>query len=501
MIVGIDLGTTNSAIAFVDEKGIPQIISNKDGERITPSVILFEGDIPVVGLSAKINSISDPLNTVQFVKRQMGNTNFSFMKEDGEEFTTEELSAIIIKRLKQDAEDFFGKTIDRAVVTVPAYFDEVQRKATQDSAKIAGLYILKIINEPTAAALAYGYYNKDVNENLMVYDLGGGTFDVTVMNVKNNEIIIKATGGDRNLGGFDFDNKIIEYIRSEFLNQHGIDLYDDLNTIQELREKAEVCKKILSTREKSLVVISSQGQTLKIELTREKFNKMISPLLNRTIFIMNSVLEDSNLVWSNIDKILLVGGSTRINLLSDLIYNETGKMPSKEVNPDEVVAIGASIQAHIIDCEDGGKDVFQGTKISDVNSHSLGIVAFDNSSAKESNVIILKKNTIIPAKASRIFYTSVDNQEYIEIRVTEGEDDEIQYVRIIGVAKIKLSSRPAGSPLKIIVSYDENGIVHVTALDGINNKELKNIDIDRKANLSDEEIVCKKNKITKLSIQ
>jgi molecular chaperone DnaK len=250
MIIGIDLGTTNSAVAYVDDNGNPQVITNRDGDRTTPSVVLFDSESPVVGAVAKSNSVTDPLNVIQFVKRQMGNTSYKFIREDGENFTPEELSAIILKKLKEDAEEFLGEKVDKAVITVPAYFDDAQRKATQDAGAIAGLKVLKVLNEPTAAALAYGATKNNQPQNIMVYDLGGGTFDVTVMSIGNGEVTIKATGGDRNLGGFDFDNKIIEYVVNEFESQFGIDLYDDDVAMQELREKAEACKKTLSSRSK-----------------------------------------------------------------------------------------------------------------------------------------------------------------------------------------------------------------------------------------------------------
>lgn len=500
MIIGIDLGTTNSAVAYVDESGNPQIINNRDGERTTPSVILFEDGTPVVGSVAKSSSISDPLNVVQFVKRQMGNTSYKFLNEQDQEFTPEELSAIILKKLKEDAEDALGYRINKAVITVPAYFDDAQRKATQDAGAIAGLDVLKVINEPTAAALAYGVRQSGGNQNVMVYDLGGGTFDVTLMNFNEHDITILGTDGDRNLGGFDFDNKIIEYIVNEFEEQHGIDLYDDEVALQELREKSEACKKTLSNRNKAMINISSQGKTLKVEITKDQFDSMIDALIDRTTFIMTNVLEDAGMRWSDIDKILLVGGSTRVKRVHEAIQKVSGIKPSGEVNPDEVVAIGAALQAYLLDEHNNSNSELSKKIIRDVNSHSLGIAA-NNDNDVRVNCIVVPRNTIIPCEHYDDFFTLYDNQEFIELEVTEGEDEDIDYVKIIGTSQIKLRPRPAGSPIRIFIGYDENAVVHVRVMDLISNEDLGEMYIERNSNLSDQEIIEKKDKIAKLDIE
>lgn len=504
MIVGIDLGSTNSAMAYIDKNGNPQIIPNREGERITPSVILFEGDTPIVGSVAKNDSITDPLNTVQFVKRQIGNPGFKFINENGESFTPEELSALILKRLKMDAEEYLGEEIDSAVITVPAYFDDTQRRATWDAGEIAGLNVLKIINEPTAAALSYGLLQKQEKQTIMVYDLGGGTFDVTIMSLSDEEVNICATGGDRNLGGFDFDNKIIEYIQKAFENEHGIDIYDDFIAMQELREKAEACKKTLSSRKKTLINISSEGKSLRQEVTRENFNSMIEPLINRTILIMRSVLEDAAMEWEDIDKILLVGGSTRVKLVNEIIENETGIKPSSEINPDEAVAIGAAIQAQICSMANGtGNDTTSNANkvIKDVNSHSLGVICNNFNTGELMNQIILPRNTQIPASYSQVFTTNHDNQEYVELQVTEGEDEDPAYVRIIGRSLINLPPRPKGSPLRIIISYDENGLIHADAFDELTQDSLGEMKISREANLAPEDVAAKVDKVSKIHIE
>lgn len=499
MIIGIDLGTTNSAVAHIDKNGNPQIITNREGERVTPSVILFEDDTPVIGSIAKSSSVSDPYNVVQFVKRQMGTSNYKFISEDGEEFTSEELSAFILKRLKEDTESYLGEKIEKAVITVPAYFDDAQRKATQDAGAIAGLDVVKIINEPTAAALAYGITKSDESQNIVVYDLGGGTFDVTVMRIGEGEVVIKATGGDKNLGGFDFDNKIIEYVINKFEEEHDIDLYDDDVALQDLREKAEACKKMLSSRNKANISIVSQVKALKAEITKELFDEMIEPLLDRTTLIMNTVIEEAGLNYGEIDKILLVGGSTRVKRVSEIILKTTGINPSNEVNPDEVVAIGAAYQGYILNDDISQEDKKINHKVIDVNSHSLGIEALNND-GEMKNYIIMPKNTPLPAERESEFYTSFDGQEVIELKIIEGEDEDLEYVNVIGTAILNIKNRPKDSPIKVIISYDTNSIVHVKVIDLISNEDLGEMNIERKANLSQDDVVSKTLKISKINI-
>ncbi|MEC2075951.1 Hsp70 family protein [Metabacillus fastidiosus] len=509
MKVGIDLGTTNCAVAYIDENGIPQIVSNREGERTTPSVVYFEEGTAVVGKSAKLVSVTDPENTVQFVKRQMGNPDYKFPLESGDKLTPEELSAIILKRLIEDAEESLGGKITDVVITVPAYFNDVQRKATQDAGKLAGVNVLKVINEPTAAALAYGLgrkENKEQTQNILVYDLGGGTFDVTVMSLSADKVRIRATGGDKNLGGFDFDNSIFNYVADQLEEEHGIDIYDDEVAMQELREKSEDCKKVLKTRKKAIVNISSQGKSSKITITKEQFDSMISSLLNRTVLIMKGVLEDAVMDWNDIDKILLVGGSTRINTVSEVIESASGITPSSELNPDEVVAIGAAIQAQLLSssAEYAERDHKNRavTKVIDVNSHSLGILVFDDKSEGKMNSIILPKNTEIPADISKTYYTSVENQTELHIEVTEGDSEDPHDVQIIGDTYVKLAGNaPLGSPLEFTVSYDESGVVHVFAKDRYNNEDLGEILIERKSNLSELEINEKSSKLLNFEIE
>lgn len=501
MLIGIDLGTTNSAISYIDENGNPLIIPNREGERTTPSVIFFEDDTPIIGQAAKSISVSDPFNTVQFVKRQMGNESFQFITESGIVFSTEELSALILKRLKEDAEEYLGQEITKVVITVPAYFDDAQRQATIDAGTIAGLEVLKVINEPTAAALAYGLRKGEEDQNILVYDLGGGTFDVTILQFTQEEIRVKATGGDRNLGGFDFDNNIMNYAQGKFEEEHGIDLYDDEIALQELREKSEACKKTLSTRKKATIMISSQGKSSRIEITKELLDDLNASLLNRTALIMETVLNDANLTWQEIDKVLLVGGSTRIPLVRDLIEKTTGITPSSDINPDEAVTLGAAIQTLLLEENNDNKKTPL-TKITDVNSHSLGTLTRDSETKKMVNSIILPKNTELPASNSEVYYTSADNQKQIKLQITEGEDEDPEYVRIIGETVIELDGNlPAGSPLKITISYDSNGLIHAYAQDETTKKHLGELKINRSSNLTEEKVKEKKKKLLLIDVE
>lgn len=502
LLIGIDLGTTNSAVSYIDENGKPVIIPNREGERTTPSIIFFEDDTPVIGSSAKSMAVSDPFNTVQFVKRQMGNKSFSFHTDSGASYTTEELSALILKRLKVDAENYLEREITKAVITVPAYFDDTQRRATIDAGTIAGLNVLKVINEPTAAALAYGLRQGPEEQNVLVYDLGGGTFDVTILSIAENEIKVKATGGDRNLGGFDFDNKIMELVQNKFEEEHSVDLYDDEIALQELREKSEASKKILTSRKKTIINLTSQGKSMKVEITKEMFEDMIASLLHRTSLIMEMVLDDANYKWTDIDKVLLVGGSTRIPAVSEIIEKMTGKSPSTDVNADEAVALGAAIQTMLLNDEEMAESTKPKKKIVDVNSHSLGILSIDQDSGNLMNSIILPKNTELPASKSEVYYTTVENQKGIQLQVTEGEDEDPEYVRIIGEADIQLENGlPEGAPLRITISYDDNGLIHAFAQNEATGMNLGELKIDRTDNLSKDNVDEKQRKLLLVEVE
>lgn len=365
-----------------------------------------------------------------------------------------------------------------------------------DAGKIAGLEVLSIINEPTAAALSYGIDKKE-DQCILVYDLGGGTFDVTIMNISEHDIVIKATSGDRNLGGFDVDNAIMMYVSDIAMEQHNIDLLDDDTVMQDLRIKAETLKKTLSSREKASISILAQGKPIKVEITRDELNAMIKEnFLDRTVDIMDMAREDADIPWSAIDKILLVGGSSRMPAVRNVIKQVTGIEPSAEVNPDECVALGAAYYASSLKPSD---TPVKEKKIIDVNSHSLGVISYDDND-QPMNSIVLKRNQPIPAMDEKIFYTQSDNQTEILLQVTEGEDEDVDYIKIIGTTKLKLKPHAAGAEIKISISYDRDGIVHVRVFDMEDNRDLGEMEIERKSNLSREEVEKSKNKMDAIKI-
>ena len=501
-VVGIDLGTTYSAVAVVNQYGKPEILTNREGERITPSVVLFEGEDPIVGSIAKRSAVANPFNVIQFVKRQMGDKSWKFRTESAEAYTPEEISAMILRRLKEDAEALLGTEIQDAVITVPAYFDDAQRKSTQDAGKIAGLNVLRIINEPTAAALAYGLDKLDQNQTILVYDLGGGTFDVTIMRLSSKGLRVLSTGGAKNLGGFDWDNAIMNYLNEEFKKRGGMDLLDDPMLEQDLREKAEIAKKTLSSRQRTTVFLSAGGVNASINLTREKFEEITRHLVKQTEKIMQFVLEDANLEWKDIDRVLLVGGSTRMKSIPESIERLTGIKPSIDVNPDEVVAMGAAIQGMLIYMKEGkiqNSQTFPMVEVQDVNSHSLGVVALDES-GNEVNSIVLKKDTAIPARVSGHYTTTIDYQNQLHIQVTEGEDTDLDYVKIVGEGIIDLPPYPKGAPLEVVFEYDSDGIIHLSVIDSTKNELIGELDIERTSNLTEEEVKEKQIRVGKLAI-
>lgn len=484
--VGIDLGTTNSAVAYMNENNKPEIIPNSEGERTTPSVILIQGEKAIVGEVAKEASTYEVENIIQFVKRQMGNTSFRFPLPDSDRMIDAiEASAIILKKIVQDAEQALGEEVTDAVITVPAYFDDAKRIATKEAAEMIGLNVLKIINEPTAATLAYYHLDQTEDEQIVaVYDLGGGTFDISIVQIENNEVKVLSTDGDSSLGGFDFDNIIFNYVADQFEEETDLDIYDDEMAMQQLREDAERCKRSLSRLERMRISVTSQGQSIQTEVTKDLFNELIESYLSRTIQIMEEAIEEASLEWSHIDKILLVGGSTRIPRITEVIEQLTGIKPSDELNPDEIVALGAAVQASVIDKTETSTQSLDEIVVRDVNSHSLGVISTDNSGI-DRNSIILPRNSEIPCTSAERFVTARENQSAVHIQVTEGEDDDPNYVTIIGSSTIDLPENlPLESPIEIRVSYDENGIVNISAFDLYNNHDLGNFDIERKSNMT-----------------
>lgn len=510
MLVGIDLGTTFSAIAAVGSSGRAEIITNRDGERTTPSVVMFEGGNIVVGETAKENSVANPSGVCQFVKRQMGDNRYSFRPSRDEKFSAEEISAMILKRLKEDAEAATGKTVDGAVITVPAYFNDAQRNATKDAGEIAGLNVLHIINEPTAAAIAYCYGETSEDCRVMVFDLGGGTFDITIMELSGGltNIRILSTTGNRSLGGFDFDNLIINKALDAYRDQFGMELDDDDEAAQELRLRAENVKKSLSNRAKAPLTIRANGKTLKMEITREEFDKMMQRHLRTMKGYMLDAIEEAGLTWKDISKVLLVGGSSRIPCVQEMIQATTGIKPSRELNPDEAVALGASYYAEFLLSKATGQKNSTGKEVEvvDVCSHGLGTIALDSKTNKERVNLIIHKNTVLPARDLDVFATVQDNQKQIRLRLVEGDDPDPEYCTVIYDETVSIPPAPKETPVVIAMRYGLDGIVHAAVYMIPSGKpdgewvEVATPDIERKSNLTREQVSRKKRAMGSMSI-
>ncbi len=479
-IIGIDLGTTNSCVSVM-EGGKPVVIVNADGNRTTPSVVGFSktGE-RLVGDVAKRQAVTNHDRTVISIKRHMG-TDYK-VNIDDKNFSPQEISAIILQKLKADAEAHLGEPVTEAVITVPAYFTDAQRQATKDAGKFAGLDVKRIINEPTAAALAYGL-NNEKEQKILVYDLGGGTFDVSVISIGDGIIEVLATSGDNHLGGDDFDQKIIDYLVAEFNKQEGIDLSQDKVAMQRLKEAAETAKKELSQKTSTNVLIPficAGGQSLDVTITRAKFDELTSDLVERTTIPVQTALKDAGISASELDKVLLVGGSTRIPAVQELVKRLTGKEPFKGINPDECVSIGAAIQGGTLAGEDGTGDIL----LLDVTPLTLGIETLNGVATP-----IIPKNTTIPVTKSQVFSTAVDNQPAVDIHVIQGERPLANDNKTLGNFKLDgIMPAPRGVPqIEVKFDIDANGIVKVSAKDLGTGKE-QNITITASTNLSEEEI-------------
>ena len=476
--VGIDLGTTFCAVAHIDAYGKPQIIPNAESERITPSVVLFDGDNVVVGTVAKQNAVAEPDKIVDFIKREMGKSKTQFSRAfDGKVYSAEELSAIILRKLKGDAEKYLGEEVTDAVITVPAYFNDAERTATLHAGQLAGLNVLQIINEPTSAALAYGLDKLDQNQTVFVFDLGGGTFDVTIMRIEDHHIRMVASNGDHRLGGKDWDDVIVNWVADEFDRQHGENPLLDLQSYQDLYNRALTAKIQLSTRPRTTLVHSYAGKSIKVELTREEFEEKTRHLLEKCKSICEIVMQEANLTFDDIDRVLLTGGMTRVPSVRTMIETY-GRPVAEDVSPDEAVALGAAIQGmlSLLQKEDDAgerniaaevREQFSASdgsliKVTNITTHTLGVVLWDDGKVEEYVFSMIPKMTTIPSEVKNSFGTAKANMKNAVIRVVEGESTMPGECTPLGICDIELPPfLPKGSPVELTYYYNENQVLEV----------------------------------------
>ncbi|WP_039831978.1 Hsp70 family protein [Nocardiopsis valliformis] len=496
LIVGIDLGTTNTAVAVIDETGRPEVLRNSEGANTTPSVVYLTNGEAIVGTPARHQRLVSDTDVIERVKPHMGDPEWRRVTSDGERHTAEQVSAFILRKVCDDAATALGSPVTRAVITVPAYFDEARRQATRDAGKIAGLEVERVLSEPTAAALAYGLRARDAG-NVLVYDLGGGTFDVTVLRIENGDFDVVATAGDAQLGGADFDDRLETWANTKIVEQGGSDVDDnsDPGARGRLREQCESAKHRLSNTE-SASIFTEVGE---LTINRDEFRDLIHDLLQRTRVMTKEALrqagEKAGITTDNLDEVLLVGGSTRIPAIRELVAEITGKTPNQRLHPDEAVAMGAAAQAELLDAEADDRESTIGTRsVSDITAHGLGVISLNSEQTADVNNVIIPGGSKIPAQSHQEFYTVVEDQRTALMRITVGDHSSPDRVNVItedqrGVPiPLPPAPYPKESPIRVTISYDVDAIVHVTAADGRTGRSLGDIEIERANNLSPDEV-------------
>ncbi len=509
-VFGIDLGTTFSVISSINEFGKPEIYSNEDGDKTTPSVILFEEpDSILVGKYALENAPAFSDKTARFIKREMGKSQEEFSLEFfGKKYSAPALSAIILSHLKRYVEKETNMTVKDVVITVPAYFNNKERNATMEAAKMAGLNPLEIINEPTAAAFAFGIDKSKNNQKLFVFDLGGGTFDVSIVQVKDKEIQVLASDGDHRLGGVDWDNRIVEYASQEYQNKFNADPVDDMSVYQDLVNRANSVKHNLSRRKKDTIQVTYQGETINVVLTREKFEEITNDLLKRCEWLVNQVLENSKLSWSDIDQVLMIGGSTRMPMVLEMMKQLSGKEPNTSINPDEAVSVGAAYRAALLNLKKENRhripekvrEKLENFKTVDVNSHTLGCELLDVIEGKVVVEQMIKKNEKVPCEVRKTFGTVRQGQQYVSLPVLQGESkdpDECRKISDLELGPLP-SNLPPNTPVNVQFIFNNNNILEVYAeCEGVKAK----IKITEELTHSEQEIEEMRNHIAKMNIE
>lgn len=518
LIVGIDLGTTASAISYINVYGKPEIIPNQEGDRTTPSVIFFEGDgTPIVGKEARNLALVEPTRVVRFIKRELGNPSFRF-NVDGRDYFPEDLSAMILRKLKNDAEAYLGQQVNKAVISVPAYFKDAQRECIRQAGEIAGLQVIRIINEPTAAALAYGLERADKDQTILIYDFGGGTFDVTIMRIEGNSFTILATDGDAGLGGKDVDERLVDLLAKEFRDTYGTDLRAHPRSRQDLWDKAEIAKKDLSFRNQLAVVLSSGDRALRVDLDRSLFYEQVEDLIQRTEDCLHRVMESSELSWEQIDMVLLAGGSSRMPIVHEMIERVTGKEAAWHLNPDECVAQGAAVQAMIAaqeiivadDAREEESEPLESTtqtpiQVTDIAVHSLGVKARSaDDPSKYVNSIIIPRFTPLPCEKTRRFVTNKDNQSRVEFEVLQGEETDPLSPEVERIGQAGLSGLPphrAGElMIEVTLRYNVDGVIEVVTKELMSGRVTRESIMQKSGSLSEEIIEERKSLISNMQL-